>query len=116
MPSSSEPDNALLRQFLDLLVSVRERPHHYCRTIGELHDFIAQLYEICASADGKEQIFVRSLNDRLASRGLSSIEHLLAEQERGHWFGEDDEIAGKVIAFWNELDEALGFPSPRGSR
>jgi hypothetical protein len=103
---------SMLRQFLNLLAAVRERPHDYCSSIGELDELLSQLYEVCAIAAGKNDAFQHALQALLASHGLTTASQLLSANERQAAFFAGDAAAEKVIAFWSELDEPLGFPSP----
>lgn len=106
------PREPLLQQFLKLLVWVRERPEDYCSTLGELGDFLHDLYALCATADGNADGFRDSLSDRLASHKKSHVNDLLTDSERTNGFLKDDAVAVRLIAFWTGLDQSLGFPSP----
>ena len=91
---------------------VRERPEDYCKTVEELNEFLGQLYDLCAVADGQDAHFDWALDSLLAERGLLEPDELLAESERQAPATRSDRAAEKVIAFWTQLDSWLGFPSP----
>lgn len=112
MPSRPHLRSPLLQQFLSLLVWVRERPWDYCATVGELEEFLASLYEICATSDGQAERLGQSVCEALSRRGLVSREHLLTATERGRDCAEGELSMTKLVAFWTELDQDLAFPSP----
>jgi hypothetical protein len=111
MPSDSRPRSPLLLQFLRLLVWVRERPCDYCATVGELEEFLASLYEICATSDGQVGRLRQRVSEALLQRGLASRENLLTLSERGRGCAAGEPAMTKIIAFWTEFDRELGFPS-----
>lgn len=102
----------LLQQFLQLLVWVRERPEDYCSTLGELNEFLHQLYDLCAAADGNGSGYRVALAEVLAAHGKSEVAALLTDAERARGFEKGDADASRLTAFWTKLDSPLGFPSP----
>lgn len=101
-----------LQRFLRLLVWVRERPEDYCKTVEELNEFLGQLYDLCAVADGQGAHFEWVLDYLLAERGLLKSAELLTESEKQALADKSNKAAEKVIAFWTQLDSWLSFPSP----
>lgn len=102
----------MLQQFLDLLAWIRARPHDYCRTVGEVEEILVPLYEICAAADGKRRCLARELAALLERHGLFKPEQLLSDEDRLLSLDEGRQALQRLVAFWTELDEPLGFPSP----
>ena len=112
MSADSRFREPTLRQFLQLLVWVRERPEDYCKTVEELHGLLGQLYDFCALADGQIAHFEWAVDSLLTRHGLSVLEELLADHERHKPVSTGDLTTDKVVSFWSSLDHWLGFPSP----
>lgn len=112
MPLSDDPRPKTLREFLNLLAVVLERPHDHCRTLGELEVLVASLYDLCATADGKADVLQRALERHLAVRGMADARELLVDDERRMPVVADDAVCKKLLAFWSQLGDELGFPSP----
>ncbi len=112
MSSSDGPRPQTLREFINLLAAVRERPHEYCRTLGELEELVASLYDLCATADGKADVLQRSLERLLAHQGMTDARELLDDHERSMAVVAGDATCKTLMEFWSQLDDDLGFPSP----
>lgn len=102
----------MLQRCLRLLVTVRQRPQEFCKTVGELEAMIRLLYEVCAFSERKGDLYFEELGRLLAGRGLSDAHELISDVERGRHACRDDSAVQRLVAFWSELDKPLSFPSP----
>lgn len=88
-----------------MLVWMRERPHMYCRTVGELDSVLWYLHMTWAKFVERDNELREAVAEQLGDRGAAG---LLDDCDRPILTSEGGEPLQRVIDFWSQVDARLG--------
>ncbi len=90
-----------------LLVWIREGPHFYCKTVGELDVLLHYLHLVWAKiADREADLRAAQESQRGTERGARG---LLEDEERSASVLEQGPAVGRVLEYWQQVDRRLAM-------
>lgn len=106
----STPRDKRLKDFRGLRERAIRKPENFGAFLGELHQFLYDLYEAATRADDNEDGFQQAIAELCARRKIDCWEDFISPDQQRQFFKDgSDPAAQRIIAFWSELDEPLAF-------